>query len=55
VHRAVGEGHDPGVAIELGVEHETGYEARMHGAEIAHGVPDVVGGGVEGDVFGWKP
>ena len=40
-HGAVGERHDAGVAVELGVSHEAGNESRVQRAEIAQGVPDV--------------
>jgi hypothetical protein len=41
-HRAVGEGHDPRVALEPRVEHESRHQPLVHGAEITHRGPDVV-------------
>ena len=50
-HIAAGEGDDARIAVEFGIGDEARHQPRMQRAEIAHRVPDVVGAGVEGDVF----
>src|ERR1700722_16984341 len=50
-HRAVGEGHDPDVAVEPRVAHEAWHQPLVRLAEIGNRGPDLVGVRIDRDVL----